>query len=79
VKKILKTFVNVEDEENHFHIRSIQIIYKMQFSRKILDRLIYCSELTSRMIREEGNLYLVDDKDQYLKQKKEIIGVYETL
>ena len=41
-KEIIENMNN--DEDNHFNIRSIQIIYKMEFSRRILERIIKSSE-----------------------------------
>lgn len=68
------------DNENHFQIRSIQIIYKMEFSRKIIAKIINsCREIKKVMKTGEDKRTLIGDRDAYQQKKKNIIETYETL
>lgn len=62
-KKITDQFDSVVekyDSQNHFHIKSIQIIYRMEFSRKIISKIISsCKAIKGFMKQNDSNQTII--------------------
>lgn len=65
-----------EPIENHLQIKSIQIIYKMHFCRKIIKKIIDDCLKIKKLIKDKYNKKIIKDCDEYMKKKKEIIETY---
>lgn len=80
MKKISKQFdevVGQYDSTNHFHIKSIQIIYRMEFSRKIIKKIISsCRNLKRLMKQNDQNQTIILNMELYQEIKKDIIETY---
>lgn len=80
MKKISKQFDEVVaqyDSANHFHIKAIQIIYKMEFSRKIIQKIISSCRAIKRLMKtNEQNQTTILNMELYQEIKKDIIETY---
>lgn len=58
-------------------IKAIQIIYNMEFSRKMIDKITGLALSVKSLLKEKNGKYIIENKDQYSIYKSDLIDTYE--
>lgn len=64
-------------DESKTGIKSIQIIYNMEFSRKIVDKMQQLANELTKLYKTKDDKETVRDKDKYIELKVDLIKAYE--
>ena len=64
-------------DESKTSIKSIQIIYNMEFSRKIVDKMQQLANELTKLYKTKDDKETVRDKDKYIELKVDLIKAYE--
>ncbi len=63
--------------ENETGIRSIQIIYNMEFSRRLIEKIFKFAKQIKSQVTLKNDKYIIQDKNEYHAIKNELIETYE--
>lgn len=64
-------------DERPLGIKSVQIIYNMEFSRKMIDKISVLAKQIKKMTTRMDGRYVIDDRERYHSLKTDLVETYE--